>query len=179
MNVTAQLSKEHQFILKFIELMRRYVEIDNQQPDAQFLLQNTAHFIRFIQEFADHYHHTKEEQNLFAFLVEPGVLTHCNPVPQMLWEHQQARHFVQNIENALQSQQTSDVAKYLNLYAELLTEHIFKEDNILYPMAERGLTDAQKHALLATYAMTEQQLEGATLWERYDKLYRELEHAIT
>ena len=36
-------------------------------------------------------------------------------------------------------------------YAYLLKDHIMKEDNILYPMAEEALNDEQKDAILKEY----------------------------
>ncbi len=83
MSATATLMTEHQFILKYIELMEHYAN----HADTTILLKNTHHFVAFIHEFADHLHHAKEENILFRYLAEPGVLTHCNPIPQMLYEH--------------------------------------------------------------------------------------------
>ena len=71
-------------------------------------------------------------QKFKRFTLEvPGVLTHCNPVPQMLSEHSKAREFVRNMENAIQTKELNKLAVNAGQYARLLKEHIYKEDNIL------------------------------------------------
>jgi hemerythrin-like domain-containing protein len=40
-------------------------------------------------------------------------------------------------------------------YSFLLKEHIFKEDNVLYPMAEEALNDQQKETVLKEYKEVE------------------------
>lgn len=174
MLVTESLMNEHQFILKYIDLMERYVLHD----DTDVLLTNTSRFIEFIREFADHFHHAKEEDILFRYLVVPGVLTHCNPIPQMLSEHHKGRELVQAMENALSKHHTAELITAISQYAHLLREHIYKEDNILYPMAERGLSDTDKTSLLKDYADVEQSLNSATLWQQHQTAYAELANKL-
>lgn len=170
MSVTETLMNEHQLILNYIALMERATN----HPDTAILLANGHHFIDFIHQFADNFHHAKEEDSLFRYLGVAGVLTHCNPIPQMLNEHNQARSFVQTMEDALLKNDVTGLVTAMQQYARLLKEHIFKEDNILYPMAERGLSDSAKTALLNEYADTEQRLNSAEIWQRYQHLYTEL-----
>lgn len=175
MLVTETLSKEHQLILKYVDLMGRYAELSLKQPDTpQLMMESAAGFIEFIHEFADKFHHAKEEDILFKYLQVPGVLMHCNPVPQMLMEHDKAREFVRNMELAVQEKSLNGLADNAVQYARLLKEHIYKEDNILYPMGERGLTDEAKTALLKEYAQTDQRLDSQTIWAKYESLYTEL-----
>jgi hemerythrin-like domain-containing protein len=175
---TEELMKEHQLILKYVGLMERYSEYSLKYPDALVLLENAAGFIAFIQEFADHFHHAKEEDILFRYLEVPGVLTHCNPVPQMLMEHEQAREFVRNMERAVQEKALNELADNAAQYAQLLKEHIFKEDNILYPMGERGLSDEAKTALLKECIEADQRLDSRAVWAKYQTLHKTLEQRL-
>jgi len=174
MSVTETLMNEHQLILQYIELME--CSINHSAPSV--LLANAPHFIAFIQEFADNFHHAKEEQSLFRYLGVAGGLTHCNPVPQMLYEHNQARQFVQLMNTALLNNDRMALATAMQYYARLLKEHIFKEDNILYPMAERNLSDSSKTELLTEYADTEQRLDSTAVWQHYQTLYTELANGL-
>src|SRR5450631_1104929 len=108
MLATENLMKEHQLILKYIDLMERYAELGLKDLNASVLVEKADYFIQFIHEFADHFHHAKEEDILFRYLEVPGVLTHCNPVPQMLSEHNKAREFVRNMENAIQTKELNE-----------------------------------------------------------------------
>jgi len=52
-------------------------------------------------------------------------------------------------------------------YACFLKEHIYKEDNILYPMAERGLSDEAKSSLLQDYTETDTRLNSSDIWRKF------------
>jgi hemerythrin-like domain-containing protein len=134
MLATENLMKEHQLILKYVDLMERCAEFSLKNSQNSMLFEKAHHFIAFIHEFADDFHHAKEEQILFRYLEVPGVLTHCNPIPQMLNEHSKARELVRNMENALHTNDINKLGANIAQYANLLKEHIYKEDNILYPM---------------------------------------------
>lgn len=174
MLATKTLMEEHQLILKYIELMTCYIS----HSDTTILLTNAHRFIEFIHEFADNFHHTKEEDILFRYLSAPDVLTHCNPLPQMLHEHDKARELVRAMEEAIVKNNLTVLVAAMNQYANLLKEHIFKEDNILYPMAERGLSDTATTALLKEYAAAEQHFNSAAIWQKYQTLYTELSHKL-
>jgi len=175
MLATENLMKEHQLILQYVDLMERYAAFSLKHPDTPVLLEKAACFIEFIHKFADHFHHAKEEDILFRYLGVPGVLTHCNPIPQMLMEHDKARGYVQNMERAVQAKELNVLADNAAQYARLLTEHIYKEDNILYPMGEAGLSDQAKTALLKEYAQADERLDSQAIWGKYQTLYMELE----
>jgi hemerythrin-like domain-containing protein len=64
MLVTEDLMKEHQLILKYVDLMERYAEFDLKNLSTPLLFEKADCFIRFIHEFADHFHHAKEEDNI-------------------------------------------------------------------------------------------------------------------
>lgn len=178
MLVTENLMKEHQLILKYVDLMERYAAFSLKHTDKPVLLEKASCFIEFIHEFADHFHHAKEEDILFRYLGVPGVLTHCNPVPQMLMEHEKARGFVQNMERAVHEKSLTALADNAVRYARLLTEHIYKEDNILYPMGEAGLSDEVKTALLKEYVQTDERLDSPAIWSKYEALGSKLEYGL-
>ncbi len=96
----------------------------------------------------------------------------------MLNEHSKARELVQAMENSLHTNDNDKLKTAISQYAQLLKEHIYKEDNILYPMGERGLSDMAKASLLKEYAQTDQRLDSQTLWYKYETLYNDLEHQL-
>ena len=178
MLVTENLMKEHQLILSYVDLMERYAEFSLKNAPDSMLFEKAHDFISFIHEFADDFHHAKEEEILFRYLEVPGVLTHCNPIPQMLNEHSNAREWVRNMENALDTNDNNKLLASIAQYAQLLKEHIYKEDNILYPMAERGLSDTAKSSLLKEYTETDARLDSPTIWCKYETLYTDLENQL-
>jgi hemerythrin-like domain-containing protein len=179
MLATEHLMKEHQLILRYVDLMERYAELSSKKGQHTPLFEKALFFIEFIHEFADKFHHAKEENILFRYLEEPGVLTHCNPIPQMLNEHGKAREIVMNMENALLIKDKDKLEVNIAQYARLLKEHIYKEDNILYPMGERGLSDAAKSSLLKEYAETDNRLDSQSIWCKYEALGADLENQLS
>lgn len=112
--------------------------------------------IDFIKNYADKFHHAKEEDILFTELCKDSVEMHCNPIPQMLHEHDLGRAFVKGMEEGVAENDKDKVIKNAIGYAELLREHIYKEDNILYPMADEALPeDAQEEMLKKFEAIKE------------------------
>ena len=120
MHISDDLKKEHQLILKYIGLMERYIEFSLENSNKPILLDKAEEFIGFIQKFADEFHHAKEENILFKHLAAPGVLTHCNPLPQMLAEHDLGRKYVQGMKDSLTNKDLDKLIESTRDYGRLL-----------------------------------------------------------
>ena len=112
---------------------------------------------------ADRFHHAKEEDVLFKALVDNGMPKDNSPVAAMLMEHDQGRSFVRAMETAVTEAQTGSQDSYQAIadnalgYAALLHDHIAKEDDILYPLAERVLPEEMRSSILRGYQAAEAQ----------------------
>jgi hemerythrin-like domain-containing protein len=123
---------------------------------------------RFIRDFADGFHHGKEEGALFEAMGRNGMPMDNGPIGMMLYEHDRARELTTGLRTAAERWAAGDarmahtVVDYARTYAQLLTQHIYKEDNILFPMAEQAIPSAQEGAILADYRRIEgeQALKG-------------------
>lgn len=175
MQLIEKLMQEHHLILQYIDLFLKHTPQEDGPPE----LKAFETLVEFIKNYADAYHHHKEEDILFVELNKAGVLSHCNPVQQMLFEHQQARGYVEQMEQALQNKNWEILKANLNLYAFLLQQHIYKEDQILYPMAEQRLSETQKSTLDAAFEKAEKNLQGSEITHKYEtmllRLTQELE----
>lgn len=102
-------------------------------------------FIRFLREYADRLHHGKEEDVLFAQMVQAGFPRDGGPIAVMLSEHDEGRALVREMRElserpgAWSPEDARGAADAACRFSELLRAHIHKEDRILYPMAERHL----------------------------------------
>lgn len=147
--VTKILSEEHENILKVIDVV---LEECGQLKNGKEI--NSSFFndvIFFIKNYADGFHHAKEEDVLFKIMLEDTGNMHCNPIPVMLYEHDEGRTYVKGMEQALLHNDAQNLIDNASGYGYLLQEHIYKEDNILYPMAEEGLNDEQKQRVEELY----------------------------
>lgn len=148
-NITETLSGEHQNILNVIQkVLAECRKIENgASPEPEFFRQ----VIDFIRNYADKFHHAKEEDVLFKAMLENTGNLHCNPIPVMLHEHEAGRAYVQGMEEGLSENEPDKIIEHARGYCYLLQEHIYKEDNVLYPMAEEALSDIQKSRVLDQY----------------------------
>jgi len=139
------LYDEHKNILKVIGALLKECE----KPAINYEFLERA--IDFIKNYADKLHHAKEEDILFKELCKPGVLIHCNPTEQMLYEHDLGRGFVRGMSEGLKEKNRNKIIINVQSYAQLLQEHIAKEDDILYPMAEESLNEKIKQKILSEF----------------------------
>lgn len=141
-NVTEVLKDEHKNILMVIKALLE--ECDSLEKDGKINQDFFKKTAEFIQGYADSYHHAKEEDILFKELCGSDVKMHCNPTGQMLLEHDLGRGYVRGLKDGLDKENVQEIVKNARAYAKLLSDHIYKEDNILYPMAEEALSEKQK-----------------------------------
>jgi len=136
--------------------------------------------IEFFRNFTDRCHHAKEEGHLFVKMQERGMSGESGPIGVMLQEHEEGRQSVRAIAKALPSAEKGDssaiasVRSNLQAYIELLRAHIDKEDNVLYPMADRLLTSADQQTLGEAFEQVEAQEMGDGIHERYHQLAHDL-----
>lgn len=150
--VTA-LRAEHQIILRVVRvlggLMGRF-EHAGEFPEAPL-----AKCVEFIRLFADACHHGKEEDLLFPVLESRGIPRDGGPIGVMLHEHKIARGFTRQMAGALADARAGDAAARTRFcqaarqYVDLLTNHIFKEDNVLFGMGDR-MMNLDDQRILAT-----------------------------
>ena len=158
-NITQALVDEHRLILRMITLLERNAALTTEggYSNWKFYLDG----VDFIRNFADRFHHAKEEDVLFEALVKNGMPRENSPIAAMLMEHDQGRAFVAAMETATleilngQTGRERTIADNALAYAALLREHIAKEDEILYPLAERVIPDTMRDDIIAGYAAAE------------------------
>lgn len=145
---TKNLENDHVHILKLIDVMD-YIIINKRNDINHF-----ESIVEIIRNFADGLHHAKEENLFFPFLATKGFSLQQGPVAVMLHEHVLGRNFVKGISDNIELCKKGDQAAlgeiYKNMkgYSELLRNHIGKENNILFRMADNVLSDSDNHQLL-------------------------------
>ena len=158
-DITQALVDEHQLILRMLAILERNALRTARGEYANYGFYLDA--VDFIRNYADRFHHAKEEDILFEALVANGMPRANSPVAAMLMEHDQGRAFVKAMEEAATAAlagrpgQDALIAENALGYLELLREHISKEDGILYPLAERLIPEGVRDGIVAGYAAAE------------------------
>jgi hemerythrin-like domain-containing protein len=155
----ADLLNEHEAILSAIQILERMVA--TMKKAASLDTKDMHAFIGFLKEFADKCHHGKEEGFLFPAMVAAGVPDKGGPIGVMLAEHAQGRKLIREMEEAIATDvDRTKLAQAARDYASLLRTHIHKEKMILFPMAERVLTEPQLEKLFEGFEEHEEKVIG-------------------
>ncbi len=161
-NITQALVDEHRLILRMIALLEKNAPLtaEGNYLNWQFYLDG----VDFIRQYADRFHHAKEEDVLFKALIDNGMPREHSPVAAMLMEHDLGRDFVRAMAAAVHDAQSGFSSSYQIIadnalgYAALLRDHISKEDDILYPLAERVIPEAMRGEIIQGYQAAEAQM---------------------
>lgn len=155
MQATAILKEEHDVIERVLAMLESVVSAANRGRPLPVDFARWS--IGFFRQFADGCHHHKEEEALFPLLVKRGLPKEGGPVGVMLSEHELGRRLIGQMSAALDESPPNSrcFADAAAQYVSLLRQHIWKENNVLFQMAERLLSRADDAQLLASYQQTE------------------------
>lgn len=167
MKATAVLVEEHVIIERALD--GGETAIASLRAGRDLPLGYVAWLIDFIRQFADGCHHHKEEDVLFPLLEARGVPRQGGPIGCMLHEHELGRELVRRMSAASQAQpfDTGQFADALEEYAALLRQHIYKENNVLFLLAERALTPVDDELAAQRYQEIEPQGSAAKCHHKY------------
>jgi len=146
MTPTEILSSEHRLIVTVLDSLEEAADrLDGGAAvSAEFFLDAAE----FVAGFADKCHHGKEEDILFVAMTARDMPHDSGPVAVMLQEHDEGRRFTAGFRSAAEQMQAGDESAAADVvrnafdYVNLLRDHIFKEDNVLFPMADQIIPDA-------------------------------------
>jgi len=156
MTATTALRSEHNHILAMIACLRAACR--DAEESGGLDAETFRSGIDFIRNYADAWHHAKEEDLLFPALEEEGMPREGGPIAVMLHEHVMGRTYVRQMAEHLDAaiagndEARRHVLRFAMAYAHLLTQHIQKENNILFNMADQVLLPEVQAHLEKKYA---------------------------
>lgn len=177
MNPSETLKHEHKIVLLVLKGAELISQTINEGGEAD--IDTVKRMVDFFREFTDRCHHSKEEKHLFPRLEERGVQNQGGPIGTMLHEHELGRARVRAIADAADKTAAGDasapvtLAENLSAYVELLRAHIDKEDNVLFPMGDRVLTEDDKRELADAFEKIEAEEMGEGTHEQYHEFAHE------
>jgi hemerythrin-like domain-containing protein len=145
---TTDLEDDHVHIIKLTRVMSNMEGKGASDPD------HIETVIDTIRNYADRIHHLKEENILFPKLCEKGFSRETGPVAVMLHEHTIGREFAKGMSDKFvlfrggDKKALHEIFRNMTGYTDLLRNHIEKENNVLFRMADRVLTEREHEELL-------------------------------
>ena len=179
---TVSLRRDHDLIEKVIKSMETTIQLleSGKKIPEPILLP----VIDFSKNFTDVCHHTKEEKSLFPALGKAGMPTQMGPIAKMLMEHEETRQIGNQMEQSANNYFKTDDATQLisdmKHYVEHVTEHLWKENNRLFMMAEARLQHVSKQVDEELNQIEKTKLDeiGKTR-EQYEKIADEFSKKIS
>jgi hemerythrin-like domain-containing protein len=153
---------EHHYILKVVHSLSLFdAALERDEPIDTVLVRRAVEFMR---EFADRCHHAKEERILFPEMVRKGVPETGCPLEGLLREHVRGRELVSALARANEAHAAGEAGATEALRAaiagiqQLYPNHIWKEDQMVFPMAEKLFDAAETTQLAADFAAAEREI---------------------
>jgi hemerythrin-like domain-containing protein len=142
-------------------------------PDA------LAQVLDFIHNFADRFHHSREEDLFFPVLKQFGLQEDGGALGFLRREHEVEREMLTELEMSVEEYRYGDDAasqrfvRAAEQFRDLLIGHMQREDTILFPLAEEMIAEIAKVKLIEQLNCAEEHNE--TLRRKYEELAAELE----
>lgn len=166
-----RLVDEHLLIKRWLALIPEV--INNMDVTSGEGREVVAGGIDFISSYADKFHHGKEEDILFKYFDGQAEI-----IQAMHSDHETGRSHVKAMREALKKEDKDTIIKHLQAYGELLTDHIKKEDEILFPWMDRSLSETDKNAIASGFDKAERAM-GAELPAQCETFIAALEKKFT
>ena len=141
-----ELKHDHRVIQQVVAGMSAVAELldSGKQGDPSVL----ADLVQFLRVFADQCHHEKEEQHLFPLLANKANVSTRRELESLEREHRAAAQLVAQLERVATVYVHNPAAvRYrvidlLQQLVELYPAHIWKEDLLVFPLAQQNLSPA-------------------------------------
>jgi hemerythrin-like domain-containing protein len=178
MKATEVLSNEHRVIERVLDCLEAIVR--QARSAGRVDRQSAQDAVAFFRNFADRCHHGKEEVHLFPALEAKGFPRDGGPTGVMLYEHEQGRMHVRGMDENIAAAADGEPAalerfiEHAEGYIALLREHIHKEDQILFQLADRTLGEEDQQRLLAAFQKVEAEEMGVDTHEKFLHVAEEL-----
>jgi hemerythrin-like domain-containing protein len=180
---TAILRQEHEAVTRMLEAAEQAAgKLERKEAVRPDLLEGIGEFFEL---FVDKCHHGKEEELFFPALAKKGMSVEGGPIGVMLHEHEEGRELARRMRHAADAYAKGDVtagaawASPARGYARLLREHILKENNVLFPMAEGILSPTEEEELTAQFEQLEIEKMGRGTHERLHARMAEILKDVT
>ena len=172
------LVAEHEMIERAMAALKSNLERIDEAVMAPLQMHRA---IDFLLEFGDKMHNTKEERFLFPLMGQKGLPVEGGPIGVMLMEHDAERKLLQRMVAELPNLVEATAAARQKFAAEgfeyltIRAEHIWKENDVLYPMGRKVISEEENVTLLKEFKTLDKQTYGDTARQHYEQMLAEVE----
>ena len=164
-----KLIDEHKLIKRWLLLIPKIHDFLDEERDE--VIQVLSESSDFVSLYVDKYHQVKEDEMIFNLLDQKLEI-----LKTMADEHERIRFHEGILLDAIEDNVRTAIKESLNIYKVLVSEHISKEKEVLFPWIERRLSAVQKNDLNLKFI--ELETDSLVLDEKYNALIEKLEKLL-
>lgn len=178
MKPTELLIKEHRVIEVVLDCLVKIIEQGISLHRLNFL--RTEEAIDFFRNYADKWHHKKEEDHLFNMVESKNEKQGNEHIQDLKSEHEKNRGFVKGMDASFREAAHGDMkelmefAKNAREYIDVIKGHIIKEDRIVFPYADEILSSHDQMKLEIAFKETEETDVDNNTNEKYIEIAKKL-----
>ena len=182
MRATEVLRDEHRVVEHVLETLEKVT--DRLQAGKTVSTEVLEDSLDFLNNFVDRHQHAKEENILFPAVEAAGGTEERSLIGEMLAEHEESRRYLGALSASVEGyrQRDEEATKALidnaRCYAAALGRHISKEEQIIFPVADRLLFDRDQSELTDKFDRVESEHIGIGAHERYDQIVESLSQKV-
>ena len=153
------LFDEHEIIVNAIDTARQAKSLIGKEDDAYEKL--VHQLIGFFRNYADKYHHFKEEEILFPEMAKRNELLSDGVIKEMFENHADFRDMIKEIEKSLIEKKYPQAQQQLEKYTEALLDHIAVENDEVFQTAESIFTEEELEKIYFRFEDCDRELGNA------------------
>lgn len=134
------LHEEHSYIK---ELLEKTSKLFQSRETKEEVKESLLKCVSFFREYADNYHHNKEEKVLFPEMVKRNEMLQFGVIHEMLENHEDFRIALAEVEDFIMENNFESAEKRFNSYADSLLEHIAVEEEEVFQIAETLFSEVE------------------------------------
>lgn len=145
-----QLKSEHPPLLTQLENLFQLTQLIDQEMDTEKNFNELKMKVEYFKAELDP--HSEREEGVLFPMMGVYIGTTAGPIAVMEYEHDQAKSQIKafldkSVNGALTVEEMKQLAELIKNAYYILTDHFAKEENVLFPMAERMLSNEEKEEL--------------------------------
>ncbi|MBI4930370.1 MAG: hemerythrin domain-containing protein [Bacteroidetes bacterium] len=153
------LFDEHEIIVNAIDTAQQAKLLIGKDDAAYEKL--ITQLIGFFRNYADKYHHFKEEEILFPEMAKRNELLADGVIKEMFENHADFRVMIKNIETSLNKKQYPHAQLLLEEYTEALLDHIAVENDEVFQTAETIFSEEELEKIYFRFEDCDRELGNA------------------
>ena len=175
MKASEDLRNEHELIKVTLHVLDQVVRRIKQNEQVE--VSDLQDIVGFLSEFADKCHHGKEEGFYFPALEQAGIPKEGGPIGVMLNEHDLGRSNIKQMRESVLGANVDlqSFAQAAESYIVLMSNHIEKENNVLFIMGDMRLPEETQNELLEKFEEHEKAVIGEGRHQELHALLEKLE----